>query len=94
MGVPTAIDALSCPSAEATPFTPPQISLPKGGGAIRGIDEKFAANPVTFPKIAYWLSINGSPRSSETNATSGSANVKETPFSTLEYQAVAKAVRW
>jgi hypothetical protein len=25
----------------------PQISLPKGGGAIRGIDEKFTANPVT-----------------------------------------------
>ncbi|MBI1852860.1 MAG: toxin, partial [Planctomycetes bacterium] len=25
----------------------PQISLPKGGGAIRGIGEKFAANPVT-----------------------------------------------
>jgi hypothetical protein len=23
------------------------ISLPKGGGAIRGIGEKFAANPVT-----------------------------------------------
>jgi Salmonella virulence plasmid 65kDa B protein/Insecticide toxin TcdB middle/C-terminal region/Insecticide toxin TcdB middle/N-terminal region len=34
-------------SAQASPFTPPQISLPKGGGAIRGIDEKFAANPVT-----------------------------------------------
>jgi Salmonella virulence plasmid 65kDa B protein len=32
---------------EPSPFTPPQISLPKGGGAIRGIDEKFAANPVT-----------------------------------------------
>lgn len=28
-------------------FTPPAISLPKGGGAIRGIGEKFAANPVT-----------------------------------------------
>ncbi len=28
-------------------FSPPSISLPKGGGAIRGIDEKFAANPVT-----------------------------------------------
>jgi RHS repeat-associated protein len=27
--------------------TPPPISLPKGGGAIRGIGEKFAANPVT-----------------------------------------------
>src|SRR5262245_32485467 len=27
--------------------TAPQISLPKGGGAIRGIGEKFAANPVT-----------------------------------------------
>ena len=27
--------------------TPPRINLPKGGGAIRGIGEKFAANPVT-----------------------------------------------
>jgi len=26
---------------------PPAISLPKGGGAIRGIGEKFATNPVT-----------------------------------------------
>ena len=26
---------------------PPPMSLPKGGGAIRGIGEKFAANPVT-----------------------------------------------
>src|SRR5881397_1977065 len=25
----------------------PNISLPKGGGAVRGIGEKFAANPVT-----------------------------------------------
>ena len=25
----------------------PTISLPKGGGAVRGIGEKFAANPVT-----------------------------------------------
>src|SRR5215472_6177454 len=25
----------------------PAIALPKGGGAIRGIGEKFAANPVT-----------------------------------------------
>jgi len=28
-------------------FGAPQITLPKGGGAIRGIDEKFTANPVT-----------------------------------------------
>ena len=28
-------------------IAPPAISLPKGGGAIRGIGEKFAANPVT-----------------------------------------------
>src|SRR5215216_462421 len=28
-------------------MSPPTISLPKGGGAIRGIGEKFAANPVT-----------------------------------------------
>jgi hypothetical protein len=26
---------------------PPMISLPKGGGSIRGIGEKFAVNPVT-----------------------------------------------
>lgn len=26
---------------------PPSINLPKGGGGIRGIGEKFAANPVT-----------------------------------------------
>lgn len=30
-----------------TPSRAPSISLPKGGGAIRGIGEKFAANPVT-----------------------------------------------
>jgi Salmonella virulence plasmid 65kDa B protein len=30
-----------------TQGSPPQISLPKGGGAIRGIGEKFGANPVT-----------------------------------------------
>src|SRR5262249_2641944 len=28
-------------------FSLPAVSLPKGGGAIRGIGEKFAANPVT-----------------------------------------------
>jgi RHS repeat-associated protein len=33
--------------AEGTPFVPPAINLPKGGGAIRGIGEKFTANPVT-----------------------------------------------
>src|SRR5262245_45170272 len=27
--------------------SPPTLALPKGGGAIRGIGEKFAANPVT-----------------------------------------------
>ena len=28
-------------------FAPPSLFLPKGGGAIRGIGEKFGANPVT-----------------------------------------------
>ena len=28
-------------------FQPPVINLPKGGGAIQGIGEKFQANPVT-----------------------------------------------
>jgi RHS repeat-associated protein len=34
-------------SQDKSPFDPPQLNLPKGGGAIRGIGEKFAANPVT-----------------------------------------------
>src|SRR5215470_709654 len=33
--------------AESSPFVAPQISLQKGGGAIRGIGEKFQANPAT-----------------------------------------------
>ncbi len=32
---------------ERSQISAPAISLPKGGGAIRGIGEKFAANPVT-----------------------------------------------
>lgn len=47
--------ANSAPSLDKTAKPPegeqkspaPSISLPKGGGAIRGIGEKFAANPVT-----------------------------------------------
>lgn len=35
------------PSTGSQPFVPPAISLPKGGGGIRGMGEKFAANPVT-----------------------------------------------
>src|SRR5690349_23432054 len=36
-------------SAEKTnsQLAAPSISLPKGGGALRGIGEKFASNPVT-----------------------------------------------
>jgi hypothetical protein len=34
-------------SAGASQFSAPSLSLPKSGGAIRGIGEKFAANPVT-----------------------------------------------
>src|SRR6187551_2823991 len=34
-------------SSDSVAAVVPQISLPKGGGAIRGIGEKFAANPVT-----------------------------------------------
>jgi RHS repeat-associated protein len=41
-------DANSKGSAPASDVAPlPSISLPKGGGAIRGIGEKFAVNPVT-----------------------------------------------
>lgn len=37
----------SSSSKEGSPFDVPQISLPKGGGAIRGIGEKFTANAAT-----------------------------------------------
>jgi RHS repeat-associated protein len=37
----------NAPPENTSPFAPPQITLPRGGGAIRGIDEKFSANPVT-----------------------------------------------
>ena len=33
-------------AADKGSITSPVISLPKGGGAIRGIGQKFAANPV------------------------------------------------
>ena len=35
------------PTDQPSLFAAPSISLPKGGGAIRGMGEKFAANPVT-----------------------------------------------
>ncbi|WP_322755269.1 SpvB/TcaC N-terminal domain-containing protein, partial [Frankia sp. Cas3] len=34
-------------SMAASPPAAPDVSLPKGGGAVRGIGEKFAANPAT-----------------------------------------------
>lgn len=37
----------SAPAHNSFQIRAPSISLPKGGGAIRGIGEKFAANPVT-----------------------------------------------
>lgn len=33
--------------AQDSRFTAPSVSLPKGGGAIRGMGEKFGVNPVT-----------------------------------------------
>ena len=46
-GAPVASSAAGESTGPSTPFTPPTISLPKGGGAIRSIGEKFATNPVT-----------------------------------------------
>ena len=40
-----AVDATSLGSA--FDITTPGVALPKGGGALRGLGEKFAANPVT-----------------------------------------------
>jgi RHS repeat-associated protein len=40
-------DSNSATQQDSFKVAPPAITLPKGGGAIRGIGEKFAANPVT-----------------------------------------------
>ncbi len=40
-------DGANREAADSTGTSPPAISLPKGGGAIRGMGEKFTANPVT-----------------------------------------------
>src|SRR5215208_5978497 len=41
----TTIDSID--SEKTGQIGPPSISVPKGGGAIRGIGEKFSVNPVT-----------------------------------------------
>jgi hypothetical protein len=46
-GKPQSEGATSQSSDDAAFVRAPQLSLPKGGGAIRGMGEKFAANPVT-----------------------------------------------
>src|SRR5450755_849369 len=46
-GLPAAAtDDRSSSSSRSSPQLP-SVSLPKGGGAIRGMGEKFASNPVT-----------------------------------------------
>jgi RHS repeat-associated protein len=41
-------DSKQTPESDKSYFaSPPTVSLPKGGGAIKGMGEKFAANPVT-----------------------------------------------
>ncbi len=45
--VPQQAPPASPDGAERSGLAVPQVTLPKGGGAIRGIGEKFAANPVT-----------------------------------------------
>src|SRR5687767_9710449 len=44
---PTATMKEASPATGTGAAAPPVPSLPKGGGAIRGIGEKFGANPVT-----------------------------------------------
>jgi RHS repeat-associated protein len=41
------VQSATSKTGERGPASPPSLSLPKSGGAIQGIGEKFAANPVT-----------------------------------------------
>lgn len=47
LGARPAASTAASSAEPANPLVAPSIALPKGGGAIRGIGEKFAANPVT-----------------------------------------------
>lgn len=63
LAVPTAASTTNSTSEQAPRSNgpqPPPISLPKGGGAIRGIGEKFAADP-TFGTGAMTVPIACSP---------------------------------
>jgi hypothetical protein len=40
------MDSKDTNSGRGAAISAPQLSLPKGGGAVRGIGEKFTANPV------------------------------------------------
>jgi len=40
-------------SSKASEFAPPQLTLPKGGGAMHGIGEKFSANAVTASRTRF-----------------------------------------
>ncbi len=44
---PTVVPGAASTAKDSFLLSPPVLSLPKGGGAIRGLGEKFAANPVT-----------------------------------------------
>src|SRR5215218_9331696 len=44
---PTSSETAGKEVSPSSQISSPTISLPKGGGAIRGIGEKFSANPVT-----------------------------------------------
>jgi len=45
---PAQADSQQTPESDKSYYaSPPAVSLPKGGGAIKGMGEKFAANPVT-----------------------------------------------
>src|SRR5204863_3099195 len=74
-----AADEAPTPSAPPSAYDTPSISLPVGGGAIRGIGETFKTNPVTGT-AAFSIPIVTSPARSDFGPTlslaydSGSGN--------------------
>jgi hypothetical protein len=60
-------DGALAKDARSTVLNASRLSLPKSGGAIRGIGEKFAANPVT--STGSMLAACGQPRRREFRPT-------------------------
>jgi hypothetical protein len=86
------------PEATAFGVTVPQLSLPKGGGAIRGIGEKFSVNTATSPRITPTLipqlrTSAGEPTPIQPPTPSHSATSSQSSTATAHHAPLARTLQ-